>query len=61
MKKIDVKLSKEKQDIFRSLVEELIQDGYDIYLQDGQTAVSIYLPESMVSIVLKANGTWKRE
>lgn len=61
MKKIEIKIKKDKQDIFRTILEELIADGYDVSLQGGQTSISIYLPQSMVSIVLNINGTWERE
>lgn len=59
--KIKTKVSETKQLFFKETLEALIGEGYDIFLHEGQTEISFYLPEAMFSIVLNINGTWKRE
>jgi hypothetical protein len=61
--KIPVKLNKEKQAKFDILVAQLIEEGFDVALNNQQQTVTFYLnhTDSMYSLNLHADGTWTLE
>lgn len=61
--KTKVKLNPKKLERFTTLVEQLIEEGHDLYLDQDRAKVTIFLQktESMYSLVLSADGTWALE
>jgi hypothetical protein len=59
--KLDIKISKEKQESFQEVLKAFIENGHDVSLDEGQTQIRFYFPEGMFSVVLNINGTWKIE
>lgn len=58
---LEVKYSDTKQLNFQRLLEGLLANGYDFFVQEGQTEIWIYLNEPGWNIILKRDGTWKIE
>lgn len=60
--KIKAQLSDEKLEKFRHMVEAFIENGSDISLSRGQTAVDLYLDcEAGWCLSLDVDGTWRLE
>jgi hypothetical protein len=58
-----IKLNKAKSERFDLLVQQLVEQGHDIYLDQEQSKVTIFLnkTESSWSLVFSADGTWALE
>ena len=61
--KIPIKLNKEKMERFNTLVAQLIEEGFDLGLNNQQQTATLYLNAtiSMYSLNLHSNGTWTLE
>jgi hypothetical protein len=61
--KIPIKLNKEKMERFNTLVAQLIEEGFDLGLNNQQQTATLYLnnTSSMYSLNLHSNGTWTLE
>ena len=60
--KVEVKLGQQQLERFQILVQNLIENGYDVMLMEQQSQVWIYFPEGAgFNLVIKADGRWTLE
>ena len=58
---LEVKFSQDKELNFQRLLEGLLKDGYDFFIQEGQTEIWVYFKETSFNLIISRNGNWRIE